>query len=89
LRSRIINPSNEVANQVAYNCYLAQFEPKKMEEALQDDSWVIAMHDECCEFKRVLASARIICNIECASARSNPQGNGQKSVSCLINHILT
>jgi hypothetical protein len=43
----------------------------------------------CCEFKRVLASARIVCNIVCASARSNPQGNGQKSVSCLINLILT
>jgi hypothetical protein len=42
-----------------------------------------------CEFKRVLASARIFCNIVCASARSNPQGNGQKSVSCLINLILT
>jgi hypothetical protein len=38
LRSRIINPFNEVANQVTYNCYLAQFEPKKVEEALQDDS---------------------------------------------------
>jgi hypothetical protein len=50
LRSRIINPSNEVANQVTYNCYLAQFEPKKMEEALQDDSWVIAMHDELHQF---------------------------------------
>jgi hypothetical protein len=27
-RSRIINPSNEVANQVTYNCYLAQFDPE-------------------------------------------------------------
>jgi len=48
LRSRIINPSNEVANQVTYNCYLAQFEPKKVEEALQDDSWVTAMHQFTC-----------------------------------------
>jgi len=45
LRSRIINPSNEVANQVTYNCYL---EPKKVEEALQDDSWVTAMHQFTC-----------------------------------------
>jgi hypothetical protein len=45
--------------------------------------------DTCCEFKRVLASARIVCNIVCASARSNSQGNGQKSVSCSINLILT
>jgi hypothetical protein len=52
LRSRIINPSNKVANQVTYNCYLAQFEPKKMEEALQDDSWVTAMHDELHQFTR-------------------------------------
>jgi len=29
LRSKIINPSNAVANQMTYNCYLAQFEPKK------------------------------------------------------------
>jgi hypothetical protein len=50
LRSRIINASNEVANQVTYNCYLAQFEPKKVEEALQDDSWVTAMHDELHQF---------------------------------------
>jgi hypothetical protein len=53
LRSRIINPTNEVANQVIYNCYLAQFEPKKVEEALQDDSWVIAMHDELHQFSRI------------------------------------
>jgi hypothetical protein len=52
LRSRIINPSNEVANQVTYNCYLAQFEPKKVEEALQDDSWVTAMHNELHQFTR-------------------------------------
>jgi hypothetical protein len=37
----------------------------------------------------ILASARIVCNIVCASARSNPQGNGQILVSCLINLILT
>jgi hypothetical protein len=43
----------------------------------------------CCEFKKVLASARIVCNIVCASVRSNPQENGQKLVFCLINLILT
>jgi hypothetical protein len=30
LRNRIINPTNEVANQVTYNCYMAQFELKKV-----------------------------------------------------------
>ena len=27
-----------------YNCYLAQFEPKKVEEALKDENWVESMH---------------------------------------------
>jgi hypothetical protein len=52
LRSRIISPSDEVANQVTYNCYLAQFQPKKVDEALQDDSWIAAMHDEFHQFTR-------------------------------------
>jgi hypothetical protein len=29
---------NKVVNQVSYNCNLSQFEPKKIEEALQDGS---------------------------------------------------
>jgi len=43
---------NRVVNQVSYNCYLSQFEPKKVEEALQDESWVAAMHDELHQFIR-------------------------------------
>jgi hypothetical protein len=31
---------------------MAQFEPKKVEEALEDDSWVTAMHDELHQFTR-------------------------------------
>jgi hypothetical protein len=42
----VIQPSNEVANQVSYSCYLAQTEPKKVDEALQDESWIAAMHEE-------------------------------------------
>jgi hypothetical protein len=30
LRSRVIQPNSEVANQVSYSCYLAQTEPKKL-----------------------------------------------------------
>jgi hypothetical protein len=37
---------------VTYNCYLTQFEPKKVKEALQDDSWVTAMHDKLHQFSR-------------------------------------
>jgi hypothetical protein len=47
-----IQPSNEVANQVSYNCYLEQTEHKKIDEALQDESWVSAMHDELHQFTR-------------------------------------
>jgi hypothetical protein len=52
LRSRIINPPDEIGNQVTYNCYLVQFEPKKVDEALQDDSWITDMHDELHQFPR-------------------------------------
>jgi hypothetical protein len=38
LRNRVIQPSSEVVNQVSYSCYLAQTEPKKVDEALQDES---------------------------------------------------
>jgi hypothetical protein len=34
LRSRVIQPTSEVANQVSYSCYLAQIDPKKVDEAL-------------------------------------------------------
>ena len=36
-------PSYSV-NHVTYHCYLAQFEPKKVEEGLQDENWVDSMH---------------------------------------------
>ena len=35
-----------IVNHVTYHCYLAQFEPKKVEEALQDENWVDSMHEE-------------------------------------------
>ena len=35
-----------VANFVSYSCYLSQVELTKVKEALQDESWVEAMHDE-------------------------------------------
>jgi hypothetical protein len=52
LRNRVIQPTSEVANQVSYSCYLAQTKPKKVDEALQDESWVSAMHDELHQFTR-------------------------------------
>ena len=44
LRKHIVDKC--VANFVSYSCYLSQVEPIKVEEALQDESWVEAMHDE-------------------------------------------
>ena len=41
-----------VSNFVSYSCYLSQVEPTKVEEALQDESWVEAMHDELLQFQR-------------------------------------
>ena len=41
-----------VANFVSYSCYLSQVEPIKVEETLQDESWVEAMHDELLQFQR-------------------------------------
>ena len=35
-----------LANHVTYHCYLAQFEPKKVEEALQNENWVDLMHED-------------------------------------------
>ena len=40
------------ANHVTYNCYLAQFEPKKVEKALKDENWVESMHQELHQFVR-------------------------------------
>ena len=39
-------------NHVMYNCYLAQFESKKVEEALKDENWVESTHQELHQFVR-------------------------------------
>ena len=41
-----------VVNFVFYSCYLSQVKPTKVEEALQDESWVEVMHDELLQFQR-------------------------------------
>ena len=50
LRKRIVDKC--VAYFVSYSCYLSQVEPTKVEEALQDESRVEAMHDELLQFQR-------------------------------------
>ena len=50
LRKRTVDKC--VANFMSYSCYLSQVEPTKFEDALQDESWVEAMHDELLQFER-------------------------------------
>ena len=50
LRKRTVDKC--VANFVSYSCYLSQVKPTKVEEALQDESWVEVMHDELLQFQR-------------------------------------
>ena len=49
---RLRKGSTLIANHVTYHCYLAQFEPKKVEEALQDENWVDSMHEKLNQFVR-------------------------------------
>ena len=44
LRNKSIN--QDVANHVTYSCYLSQLEPNKVDEALQGEHWVTAMHEQ-------------------------------------------
>ena len=37
---------------ITHSCYLSQFEPKKVVEALQDANWVNSMHEELHQFVR-------------------------------------
>ena len=50
LRKRTVDKC--VANFLSYSCYLLQVEPTKVEETLQDESWVEAIHDELLQFQR-------------------------------------
>ena len=50
LRKRTIDKC--VVNFVSYSCYWSQVEPIKVEEALQNESWVEAMHDELLQFQK-------------------------------------
>ena len=48
LKKRLVDKC--VTNFVSYSCYLLPIEPTKVEEALQDERWVEAMHDELLQF---------------------------------------
>ena len=50
LRKRTVDKC--VANFMSYSCYLSQVEPTRVKKALQDESWVEAMHDKLLQFQR-------------------------------------
>ena len=43
---------SKALNVITHLCYLSQFEPKKVDEALQDADWVNSMHEELYQFVR-------------------------------------
>ena len=43
---------SKALNVITHSCYLSQFEPKKVNEALQDADWVNSMHKELHQFVR-------------------------------------
>ena len=43
---------SKALNVIIHSCYLSQFEPKKVDEALQDANWVNSMHEELHQFVR-------------------------------------
>ncbi|KAK0570633.1 hypothetical protein LWI29_004138 [Acer saccharum] len=44
--------ANQIANQISYSCYTSQIEPKKVDEALEDEFWVLTMQEELNQFER-------------------------------------
>ena len=43
---------SKALNVITHSCYLSQFEPKKVDEALQDVDWVNSIHEELHQFVR-------------------------------------
>src|SRR5579862_3666490 len=41
-----VRTRHQLANLLSYTCYTSQIEPKKVEEALNDEFWVLAMQEE-------------------------------------------
>ena len=43
---------SKVLSVITHSCYLSQFEPKKVDESLQDTDWVNSIHEELHKFVR-------------------------------------
>jgi hypothetical protein len=47
-----VRTRRQIANLISYTCYTSQIEPKKVDEALNDEFWVLAMQEELNQFER-------------------------------------
>ena len=47
-----VRTRRQLANLISYTCYTSQIKPKKVDEALNDEFWVLAMQEELNQFER-------------------------------------
>jgi hypothetical protein len=47
-----VRTRRQIANLISFTCYTSQIEPKKIDEALNDEFWVLAMQEELNQFER-------------------------------------
>ena len=47
-----IKTRRQIQSEVSFTCYTSSFEPKNVNEALLDDSWMNAMHEELEQFSK-------------------------------------
>ncbi|KAK0603399.1 hypothetical protein LWI29_004559 [Acer saccharum] len=48
-----VRTRRQIANLISFTCYTSQIEPKKVDEALNDEFWVLAMQEELNQFERM------------------------------------
>ncbi|KAK0578805.1 hypothetical protein LWI29_016460 [Acer saccharum] len=76
-----VRTRRQLANLISYTCYTSQIEPKKVEEALNDEFWVLAMQEELNQFERNEAS---LVHLLCAQVQIAPNGRQE----CLPQWLL-
>ena len=47
-----VRTRRQIANLISFTCYTSQIEPKKIDKALNDEFWVLAMQEELSQFER-------------------------------------
>ncbi|RVW30845.1 putative mitochondrial protein [Vitis vinifera] len=51
-KDNMVTKRQSKLNEISYVCYTSQIEPKKVEEALNNEAWVEALHEELNQFSR-------------------------------------